>query len=209
MKRIAYLVAAGMLTIVATTQAATFRFDTDPFEGTDAVGNGVRDIIGNELFIENFSIENDVFSFDPAVFGVNEVSLVNDVVENIPATGVNFVVLQTTTDPDNPGGAFGAGTAARLISERITTPGAGFFIYFNSNLNMPRLVFSTDLSENTSDLKILARMINLTGQPESLASFSEANFNVNAVPEPSSMWLTAAGAMSVFGFALRRRKAKQ
>jgi hypothetical protein len=66
-------------------------------------------------------------------------------------------------DDNNAGTPFGAGQAANLTADRITTPGAGFFIYFNQALDLPRLVFSTDLSDSTADLKVLARMLNLNG----------------------------------------------
>ena len=56
--------------------------------------------------------------------------------------------------------------------------GAGFFAYFNSGLNLPQLFNSTDLSENTADLKIIVRMTNLTGQSAELANFTQANFAV-------------------------------
>ena len=39
---------------------------------------------------------------------------------------------------------------------RSLLQGPGFFIYFNSGLDLPRLVYSTDLSDNTADLKVLA-----------------------------------------------------
>jgi hypothetical protein len=73
------------------------------------------------------------------------------------------VVLQTYDDDNNPLTPFGARNAADLIANRITTPGPGFFIYFNQDLNLPRLVYSSGLSDNNADLKILARMLNLFG----------------------------------------------
>jgi hypothetical protein len=79
-----------------------------------------------------------------------------------------------------------------------------------------RLVYSTDLSDNTADLKILARMTNLTGQAgiNALPTFSAANFNaVNAqasVPEPSDLvMMSAAAALWAFSAALRRYRTKR
>lgn len=50
--------------------AATFRFDTDPFAGSPVLTTPGRQFVGNELFIPNFSIAEDEFSFDPSAFGV-------------------------------------------------------------------------------------------------------------------------------------------
>jgi hypothetical protein len=126
----------------------------------------------------------------------------NDIVGNLPTSGINTIVLQTIDNDSNPATAFGAGNAANLIADQITLSGPGFFVYFNSGLDLPRLVFSTDLSDSTADLKVLARMTNLAGQSDLLPTFTSSNFAM--IPEPSSfLLLTAAGAIWVF----RRRGA--
>ena len=48
-----------------------------------------------------------------------------------------MIVLETFDDDANAATAFAAGNAANLIAARLTTPGPGFFIYFNSALNLP------------------------------------------------------------------------
>ena len=153
---------------------------------------------GGKNFI-SFSIAQDIFSVDPTVFGVaGPVNFVNAPVANVPSTGVNVVVLESFDDDNNPGTPFGAGNAANLIASRITTSAPGFFVYFNQGLDLPRLVFSTDLSSTDSDLKILSRMLNLTGQNgrNALPGFTAANFQIakaeSAVPEPSSFLMIAA-----------------
>jgi hypothetical protein len=119
---------------------------------------------------------------------------------------VNIIVLETLDNDANPATPFGAGSAANLIAGQIMTPGPGFFIYFNSGLDLPRLVFSTDLDDNTADLKVLFRMTNLSGQPGGLATFTESNFAF--VPEPSTlMLLAAAGMLWVGRTVVRRRRA--
>jgi hypothetical protein len=200
--------AAALLAFSTTAGATPFTFDTDPFAGSTAPTDPGRQVVGGEPFI-TFSIATDKFVFDPAVFGIGPViTLANDVIENVPTTGVNAVVLRSFDNDGDPGTPFNAGTAATLIANRITTPGPGFFIYFNQGLDLPRLVFSADLDSSDADLKILARLTNLTGQGgrDAMATFSDANFDV-LVPEPSGvLLLSSAGAIWVLRGVVRRRR---
>ncbi len=205
--------AAGLTAIVVATinvasatsgHAEVFTFNSDPFTGSTALTTAGRQIVGNELNIPVFSIANDVFAFDPAFFAIgNEINFVNDLIGNLPTGGVNAIVLQTTDNDGNAATPFLAGNAADLIAEQITQDGAGFFVYFNSNLDLPRLVFSTNLNDNTADLKVLARMSNFD-DPSVLPTFTEANFDI-AVPEPSTLSLVGAGLVAGAMFMRRRR----
>src|SRR5436190_18955599 len=188
------------MAIGAPAVAATFTFDQDPFAGTTALTTPGRQIVGGEPFI-SFSTASDVYAFDPRVFAAGDTVLfANDLVGNLPTSGRNIVVLETFDDDANSGTAFGAGNAANLIAGQVTTDGAGFFIYFNSGLNLPRLVYSTNLSDSTADLKILARMVNLTGQSGELANFSAANFQfLTSVPEPTTWAMMILGTGLVGG----------
>jgi hypothetical protein len=184
-----------LIALSSTASATTFTFDTDPFAGTPVLNAPGRQIVGGEDFI-SFSTATDVFSLESTVFNVgSDLNFVNASVNSIPNNGENVVVLETFDNDNNPLTPFGAGQAADLIASRITTPGPGFFIYFNQSLDLPRLVYSTDLSSNTSDLKILARMLNLNGAEgqNALRNFTAANFEISTAastaPEPATLLL--------------------
>jgi hypothetical protein len=198
---------AVLLVFSGAANAATFRFDTDPFAGSDAPTTPGRQVVGGEPSI-TFNIATDIFSIDPSVFGVSNVNFINDIAANIPGSGVNVVVLQTLDNDNDPLTPFGAGNAASLIAAQIATATPGFFIYFNQGLDLPRLVFSVDLDDSTADLKILARMVNFEGQPEVMPTFTAANFEFAQAPEPTGLLLMMVGAVAAFGGrALRRRRA--
>lgn len=190
-----FVAAVAVLAVVSTAEAAVFTFDTDPFAGTTALTTPGRQVVGNEDFI-NFDPTVDFFRLDDATFGVSApVVFANDIAANLPASGLNVIVLESLDNDNDLGTPFNAGTAANLIAAQIIDPGPGFFIYFNQNLNLPRLVFSTDLSDNTADLKVLARMENLAGNTGALSAFSADNFEITQVPEPGSVVLLSLAGM--------------
>jgi hypothetical protein len=206
---ICHCIGAVLVLLSSTANATTFTFNTDPFAGTNVLSTPGRQIVAGEQFI-SFSPSQDIFSLDPAVFGTGStVNFVNGITSAIPSSGVNVVVLETFDNDNNPATPFGAGNAADLIASRVTTPGPGFFIYFNQALNLPRLVYSTDLSSSSADLKVLARMINLTGAEgmNALPSFTADNFAfTTATPEPSTSSLFAAAGLLCVGYSLFHRK---
>lgn len=202
------IAAAGFL-LCCSARATVFSFTADPFAGSTALTTPGRQVVGGEDFI-TFSTASDVFSFNPAVFAIgNSTQFASGLAANLPTSGVNAIVLLSFDDDANAATAFGAGNAANLIAAQTTSPGAGFFIYFNSGLDLARLVYSTDLNDNTADLKIIARMTNLSGQAgrTAMSTFSSANFQVNNVPESGSalMLLLAVSAMMVGARGLGRQ----
>jgi hypothetical protein len=192
------LLALALFTLNTAAEAVTITFDDAPFEGTTALTTPGRQVIANETSL-SFDIAKDVFKFDEAVFGVGELNFANGETGNLPGYGTNLAILRTFDNDANPATAFGAGNAANLLAEQITTSGAGFFVYFNSGLDLARLVFSTDLSDATADLKVLARLSNFTGQAgrDAMANLSAANFAV----QPSTQ-VPTPGTLSLFGLGL-------
>jgi hypothetical protein len=207
-----YCLGAALLLLGSAAHADTFTFDTAPFVGIDVRNIPGRQIVGGEEFI-NFRPGTDVFSLDSAVFGVGDtVSFVNGAGLAIPSTGVNVAVLDTFDNDNNPATPFGAGNAADLIADRVTTSGPGFFVYFNQSLDLPRLVYSTDLSSHDADLQILARMLNLNGGEgrNAIGTFTSDNFvfthSDTAVPEPSSVFLILP-VLGACVYLIRRKRA--
>jgi hypothetical protein len=180
---------AAML-VGSTAEAATFTFNTDPFAGSTALTTPGRQVVGNETFI-TFDPVNDVFVFDPTIFGISDpLSFASGPVGSLPTSGAEVIVLQEFGPP------MAAPIAASLIAGRVTSPGPGVFVYFNTGLGVPRLVYSTNLDDETADLKILARMTNLNAQ--SMTAFEADNF---AVPEPATLLLFGLAGLA----AMRRR----
>jgi len=207
-----YCLGVAFLAFNAAAKADTFRFDTDPFAGTNVLNAPGRQIVGGENFI-SFNISRDVFSLESTVFGVGDtVNFVNATAANLPATEVNVIVLDSFDNDNNHLTPFGAGNAADLIADHITTQGPGFFIYFNQSLDLPRLVFSTDLSSHDADLKILARMLNLNGAEgrNAMPTFTAENFtittNASSVPEPTTVLLMLPALGACCYFLQRKRR---
>jgi hypothetical protein len=194
-------VVVAVLLVSQTSHAATILFNTDPFEGTNASDPG-RQIVGGPGTPFTFDIAVDQFLFDPDVFGIDEILFHNSLSSAVPATGVNVEVVQ-----DGP--PLAAGVAATRIADQVTSPGPGFFIYFNTGLDLPRLVFSKDLSDPTADLAILARLTNLSGGAgfALLPTFTEDNFAIAQVPEPATMSLLGVVIAGIAARRLRRRSA--
>ena len=189
-------VVLGLLLMASPVHAAIITIDQLPAGFAGALATPGRQIVGGEPSI-NFDIANDVFALDEGEFGVSQVLFINSLAAGLPSTGVNVIVVQDA--------GMLAGLAANAIAAQLTTPGPGFFVYFNTTLQMPRLVFSADLSDPLADLAVLARLPNLDGAPgfAAMPTFTAQNFVITQVPEPASaMLLGLAFAMHA---AVRRR----
>ena len=176
----------GADTITGGEGANVFAYAGDPFEGED-VSAPERQIIGGEDFITDFDFDSDTYRLNAVDFSVNGNLSFAAVDANDPdasiAPGTNVVALLNSDNDSNPDTPFLAGTAANQIAELTSEDGAGFFVYFNSELEVNRLVYSTNLNDANADLKIVSRQTNLTGQDaiDALQNFSADNFEFEGV----------------------------
>jgi hypothetical protein len=190
--------------------AVDFTFNQSPFAGTTALTTPDRQVVGNELFISGFNTSTDRLVFDTRVFDITApLGFSNSFGANLPAGGAEVIVLRDIDADGNlqNGILNNAGLSANLIAGGVDTPGAGFFLYYNSVLDLNRLVYSTDLSSPLADLKIIARFTDVTGSAaqSGLANFSSVNF-AGAVPEPAS-WAMLITGFGTVGTLMRRRRA--
>jgi Ca2+-binding RTX toxin-like protein len=167
--------------------------DIDSLAGTDIVtgGAGADEFLFDlatvndgltEDSITDFSFTDDRFVLDAASFGVAQavsfVSLDANAMGASIASGANVIVLRNADNDGNPATAFNARSAATQIAGLTDGDRPGFFVYFNSVLQVNRLVFSSNLNDPNAPLQIIARLTDLTGQAaiDALARFSADNF---------------------------------
>lgn len=200
---------AAAVALAGSASAATLTFDEDPFAGSTALTTPGRQIVGGEPFLV-FDPAADEILIAPAVFGVTPPIVAFNGLAADLTDGFNVVVLRDLdADLVTPGAQMSASLAANLIADAVTVDGAGFFFYFNSGLDLVRLVYSTNLSDNTADLKVLARFTNLSG-PAGAAAMSQIGPQVGeqvaAIPEPG-VWAMMLAGFGLAGSALRLRRA--
>lgn len=155
-----------------------------PFDGADVSAPG-RQIVGNEDDIQDYEPGVDRFLLEANDLGIATQAVFAKVDGTLPGAsippGANAIVLLSTDDDGNPATPFLAGRAASLIAALTTGSRPGVFLYFNSNLGLNRLVYSSNLADPSADLKILARLT-ATQSPEAavaeLDRFTAADFGL-------------------------------
>lgn len=186
---------AAVASFSSAAHAVTFRFDENP---------------AGIINVAEFDVNEDVFSLNPDAFpGVSEeLNFFNGLAADL-TDGFNVIVLQNADDDNNPATAFNARSAARLIGAQINEDIAGFFVYFNSALNINRLVFSANLNNGEGAIDVLAAILAPTGSDAvaALPTFTEDNFDISSeIP-----WQTdaaAGGSVLLLGALAYRRVRK-
>lgn len=186
----------GVLFSAAPARAAIIAIDDLPAAFATALLTPGRQLVGGEPSI-NFDIATDVFALNGNVFGITQINFANSLTAALPDSPFTVIVVQDA--------GMLAGTAANAIAAQLSTPGPGFFVYFNTNLQLARLVFSADLSAPDADLAVLASLTNLSGADgfAQMPTFSAANFAI--VPEPVMVCLLGA---ALAAGSIRRRRSK-
>jgi RTX calcium-binding nonapeptide repeat (4 copies) len=171
----------GVDTMAGGNGFDSFFFDGPRFNGGAVVdSDGVRQIVNTPDILTDFSASEDRFVFDASDFGVTgPVSFFSGTAADI-GEGYNVIVLQDTDNDANAATPFNAGAAASLIAANVDRPGAGFFVYHNSVLDINRLVYSADLSDPNADISVVANITALSGQAaiDALQAFSAGNFDL-------------------------------
>lgn len=158
-----------------------FVYSGNPFSGED-VSAPERQIIGNEDAILDFNLSQDIYRLNATDFGVvgdvNFATLDGNTTNASIKPETNVITLLNSDNDNNLDTPFLAGTAANQIAELTTEDRDGFFVYFNSDLQLNRLVYSTNLNDASADLKIISRQTDLIGQNavSALTEFSADNF---------------------------------
>jgi RTX calcium-binding nonapeptide repeat (4 copies) len=172
---------AGVDTLTGGYGWDCFVFDGPRFNGGNVnEADNVRQVVNTPDIIKDFDLGQDQMQLDTSDFDINAaLNFFSGKATDLPETGVNLIVLQDTDNDGNVATPFNAGAAASLIAANVDTPGAGFFVYFNSALQIDRLVYSSDLSSATADISVVANLTNLSGQTgiDALHQFSAMNFD--------------------------------
>ena|GEM_PF-5221224 len=153
--------------------------------GPDRVAYDATSIGSAPDALVDFSVTSDRFLLDATSFGVNgPLQFQRGLAANLVDNGANVIVLLDSDNDANPATAFNARSAAQLIGAQINADGAGFFVYFNSALNVNRLVFSANLADGNAALTVLGAVNTVTGQAaiDQLAQYSAANFEFGTAP---------------------------
>lgn len=163
----------GVDTLTGGANRDSFQFDADPFDGQTPKPVAGTHISGvnNPDFITDFQVDEDNFALGRDALGLSKLSFSDGKVADLSGSA-NVLVLQDSF----PNGFVAAQTIA---DNNELTGGAGVFIYYNSNLQIDRLVYSADLAHG-GNISVLANLQNVTGSDALalLPSFSAQNFTL-------------------------------
>ncbi|MBJ7440106.1 MAG: hypothetical protein JHD35_13895, partial [Sphingopyxis sp.] len=143
--------------------------------------------------LADFDVGNDKFRLDAIDFGVSgPLKFQNALAADLVDDGSNIIVLQDSDNDGNAATPFNARSAAQAIGAQVDTAGPGFFVYYNSVLDLNRLVFSADLADGNAPLTILGAVTGTTGQAaiEQLVDYKIDNFEF---AEPEAPLASVAG----------------
>ena len=189
-------------TITGGAGADVFAYAGDPFEGRDVSAPERQIIADNQDFITDFDFAEDTYRFNATDFDVdgdvNFAAVDANAEDASIAPGTNVVAVLNSNDAEDPDAPFAAGTAANQIAELTTEDGAGFFSYFNSGLQLNRLVYSTNLNDASADLNVISQQTDLTGQDaiDALSNFSADNFEFEDIQLADNNQDTDAGDLN-------------
>ena len=163
----------GVDTLAGGAGRDSFLFDGDPFDGgTPAapVAGQIR-AVALPSIVTDFTVGEDVLVLDADDFGFEAFSFANGMVGDLSGDA-NVLVLQDVFA--------NARAAAQAIADNdALTADAGVFVYFNSTLNINRLVYSSDLGDG-GDFSVLANFTNQVG-PDAVAllpTYSASDFDI-------------------------------
>ena len=148
-----------------------FLFAGQPFTGSAVTApNGIQ-VFGKADALQDYQIGVDQFALDGSDLGIAQLSFQKGGVNELTGN-VNAIVLT------NPFAA--AAVAAKAIADNPNvTAGQGVFIYFNTNLQKSRLVYSENLGAG-GKISVLGNLDNQTGLAgiANLNSFTAQDFSL-------------------------------
>ncbi|HEY9638920.1 MAG TPA: calcium-binding protein [Coleofasciculaceae cyanobacterium] len=186
---------AGVDTLTGGAGRDQFVYEGNVFaNGTPApAGTTGINALNQPDIIKDYTIGEDQFVLDAADLGIGAINFQKGAAANL-ANG-NVLVLTN--------GFAAAGAAARAIANNPNiTAKQGVFVYFNTTLQLTRLVYSKDLG-NGGDISVLANLTNQSGATglANIAKFTTADFNLVGAANSSLGVADSANGDTLFGDA--------
>jgi serralysin len=186
---------AGVDTLNGGSGRDQFVYEGNVFaNGTPApAGTTGINALNQPDIIQDYTIGEDQFVLDGASLGLGALSFQKGASASI---GNGNVIVLTNAFP-------AAGAAARAIANNANvTAKQGVFVYFNTTLQLTRLVYSKDLG-NGGDISVLANLANQSGATglANIANFTAANFNLVGADDSSLGLADSKNGDTLFGDA--------